>query len=73
LHYTRLHEHGYQFVESGCIGDLTQRQIKLLQLGDLVEQDLKRRAREDSRNPDSQSHDHYDATGSRREAFAEFQ
>jgi len=52
---------------------LTQRQIKLLQLGDLVEQDLKRRAREDSRNPESQSHDHYDATGSRREAFAEFQ
>jgi len=73
LHYTRLHEHGYQFVESGRIGDLTQRQIKLLQLGDLVKQDLKRRSREQSRNPDSLSHKYFDADKSRREAFAEFQ
>jgi hypothetical protein len=73
LQYKTLHEHGYTFTEKRTIGSLTQRQIKLLTLGDLVEQDLKQRSREQQRNPQSQSHEHYDPTDSRREAFSEFQ
>jgi hypothetical protein len=40
-------------------------------LAEAVEADIKRKQHEQQRNPESQSHDHYDATGSREEAFAD--
>jgi len=43
----------------------------LIQLAEAVETDIKRKQHEQQRNPESQSHDHYDATGSRDEAFAD--
>jgi len=55
------------------VGDLTARQIALLQLADAVEADERQRQREEQSAGDSMSHEHYSARDSRREAFAEFQ
>jgi hypothetical protein len=71
LQYRRLHEVGYRFTWPPRIGDLTHRQVKLIQLAEAVEADIKRKQHEQQRNPESQSHDHYDATGSREETFGD--
>jgi len=69
LRYKRLHDAGYTFTESATIGSLTHRQVKMLDLAEAVEGDIKRRQREQQSNPESQSHEHYDAVDSRRDAF----
>ena len=69
MRYKRLHESGYRFTWPPRIGGLTHRQVKLLTLAEAVESDIKRRQREQQSNPESQSHEHYDAVDSRRDAF----
>lgn len=60
---------GYRYCWPPRLDDLTARQLKRLQLADAVEADIKRRQREQAENPNSMSHEHYDVSASRADAF----
>jgi hypothetical protein len=64
-----LHEKGYRYCASGRIGDLTPRQLNLLRLGDAIHAHAQQTQADQQANRDSISHQEYDVTASRQEAF----